>query len=487
MAQTPGQSGWQTPPSMIDAVELARALPSGLAHYASRGEWRTAPHLNLLTQKLVDLEQRRIKRLLVEMPPRHGKSELCSHYFPPWYLGRHPDHQIILASYASGFADIWGQKARDVLTEVGTEVFGVTVHPRRNSAGNWQVEDHQGQMRCAGTQTGGVTGRGANLLIIDDPIKDAAEAASEAYRDRCWDWYTATARSRLEPNAIVIIIMTRWNQDDLMGRIRKQMALGGEQWESITLPAVIDNEQDALVDPLHRQMGESLWPWRYTAEDLRAIKSTIPEHWWNALYQQRPTAPGGTLAKAIWFPVVDAVPPPQRMRYCRFWDCGSQSGDPTVGAKVGVDVETGMFYIVDIIRVFYTAGEADRLIQQTAAMDGPGCVIREEQEGGSAGLAVIQQRTARLAGYNYRGKTPTHAKEINWMPFLIQAEVGNFRMLKAPAVYDGQRMTSWNTTFLAEAAAAPHGEHDDQMDAVAGAFQELALQQPASVVEISLG
>lgn len=413
----------------------------------------------------MDLEQRRVKRLFVEMPPRHGKSNLCSHYFPAWYLGRHPDHQVMLASYESTFAQLWGEKARDVLTEFGPEVFGVGVHPKRNASADWRIANNMGRMRCTGV-TGGITGRGADLLIIDDPIKDAVEASSPVMRNRAWDWYTSTARSRLEPNGIVIVIQTRWHQEDLIGRLRRQQELGGERWESVTMQALCE---DPLTDPCQRAIGQALWPARYDVDALAQIKNGMPTHWWNALYQQRPTPPGGALAQTVWFKIIQALPVGEPRR-CRFWDVGGDekkrpSSDPdwTVGAKVA-RYPDGRFVVEDIKRVQMSSANVMRLIVQTGLMDGHEVVIREEQEGGSSGLAIINARKKEFAGFNYGGQKPL-GKPNGWVPMLIQAELGNVYLFAG----------GWNEAFLAEVADAPHGSHDDQLDAVAGAMHFLTI------------
>ena len=327
-------------------------------------------------------------------------------------------------------------------------------------------------MQCVG-MTGGITGRGANLLIIDDPIKDALEASSEVYRDRAWNWYAATARTRLEPDAVVLVIQTRWHQEDLIGRMREQAALGGEQWDSLTLPALCE----APGDPLGRAPGEALWPERYNVQALADIKKTIPAHWWNALYQQRPTPPGGALAKAVWFPITPALPYGPH-EACRFWDIGGsekRSGadpDYTVGAKVVR--KDDKFFISDIVRVQASAGDVNALIAQTAMLDGVECAIREEQEPGSAGIAIIAMRKKALIGFNYRGVPSTAAKELRWQPLLVQAEVGGVQLVQG----------DWNGAFLAEVSAAPHGGHDDQLDATAGAFAELTRRSTISATDL---
>jgi predicted phage terminase large subunit-like protein len=186
-------------------VLLSRATPAGLAATASRGRWRTAPHLDLLNDRLVAVAEGRCPRLLITMPPRHGKSYLTSHHFPAWFLGVYPDRRVILTSYEADFAAGWGRKARDVLEVVGPDLFGVAVRHDSKAADRWDIEGHTGGMTTAGVG-GPITGKGADLLIIDDPVKNAEEAASPTYRQRAWDWYTSTAYTRLEPGGAVVLI-----------------------------------------------------------------------------------------------------------------------------------------------------------------------------------------------------------------------------------------------------------------------------------------
>lgn len=207
------------------------------------------------------------------------------------------------------------------------------------------------------------------------------------------------------------MISTRWHQEDLIGRLRRQEALGGEKWDALTLPAICEDEND----PLGRQVGEALWPERFNASDLEAIRTTIPEHWWNALYMQRPTPPGGAIAKTVWFETVHARPGGANVLRCRFWDCAGRKRGPGLGrirAGSGPDWTVGalvarlgkMFFIEDIIRVQESSGEVDKLIRKTAERDGVAVRVREEQEPGSAGLAVIESRKATLARFNYRAR-----------------------------------------------------------------------------------
>ncbi|MCC6419952.1 MAG: hypothetical protein IT429_17085 [Gemmataceae bacterium] len=272
----------------VSPADVARHTPGGLAWHASRGRWVSPPHLTLLNRKLLDVAAGRCRRLVISMPPRHGKSELTSRYFPAWFLGSYPDRRVILTSYEANFAAGWGRKARDVLGATG-HLFGVKVSGASSAADRWEIEGREGGMVTAGVG-GPITGRGADVLIVDDPVKNAEEARSPTQREKAWDWFKSTAYTRLEPNGSVILIMTRWHRDDLAGRLLSQAAdLDGYRWEVISLPALATES-----DPLGRQPGEALWPQRYPAERLEATRKDIEAFWWAALYQQDPTAEGGT-------------------------------------------------------------------------------------------------------------------------------------------------------------------------------------------------
>ncbi|MEI6795354.1 MAG: phage terminase large subunit [Methanomassiliicoccales archaeon] len=231
------------------------------------------------------------------MPPRFGKSQLTSQYFPAWYLGLFPDRRIILASYEADFAASWGRKVRDVLEESGKEVFGVEIRQRSSAANRWEIKDHRGGMNTAGVG-GPLTGKGSDLLLIDDPLKNAEEASSKVVRDKIWDWYLSVALTRLEPSGAICLVLTRWADDDLAGRLIKSSKenSGSDQWDCLTLPALAE-ENDALG----RRPGEPLWPERFSKEDLDRIKSTIGSRFWSAMYQQRPQPEGGMIFQRSWF------------------------------------------------------------------------------------------------------------------------------------------------------------------------------------------
>lgn len=269
--------------------------PAHYAAYVSGGRWVAAEHLKILTKKLVEVEQGKCKRLIVAMPPRHGKSELISKYYPAWYLSLHPNKRVMLAGYEATFAADWGRKAREEFT-TNAHLFGTALNESVTANANWETTSGGG-MASVGAG-GALTGRGADLLIIDDPIKNADEARSAHARNQLWDWYSTTAYSRLEPGGAVIILHTRWNEDDLIGRLLAHDAESApeerENWEVLELPALCE---DPEADALGRKLGEALWPERYDEKRLAIIRRQQGSYFWAALYQQHPSPLEGQLFK----------------------------------------------------------------------------------------------------------------------------------------------------------------------------------------------
>lgn len=248
----------------------------------------------MLAEREGRLGDSRGARIIVEMPPRHSKSETVSHWFPVWLLNNWPHWRVILTSYEADFASSWGRKVRNTI-QANERALRVRVSGDSAAANRWDTTAGGG-MVTAGVG-GPITGRGGDVLIVDDPIKNSAEANSGTIRDHIWEWWQSTAYTRLEPGAMVIVVMTRWHQDDLAGRLLREMQEGtGEPWQEIKLPAIAEGE-----DVLGRRTGEALWPARYNAEALARIRENVGPYVWDSLYQQRPTAPGGTIFQRDWF------------------------------------------------------------------------------------------------------------------------------------------------------------------------------------------
>ena len=288
----------------------------------TKPDYRPAGHHKLIAEALERVERGECKRLMIFMPPRHGKSELASRRFPAWFLGRNPDRSVIAASYNSELATDFGREVRDVVgSKLYANIFDTKLSENSQAAGRWHTNGRGGYV-AAGVGTA-VTGRGAHVLLIDDPFKDRVEADSETTREKVWRWYTSTAYTRLEGDVrtsvlddddiwqdfqqeiasgeaepfegAIVVIMTRWNEDDLAGRLLAAQDTGGDQWEVLDLPAL--NEQ-----------GEALWPEKYSTERLQRIKAAIGPRDWSALYQQRPAPEEGTFFQRDWFKRHDEAP-----------------------------------------------------------------------------------------------------------------------------------------------------------------------------------
>ncbi|MEL7224468.1 MAG: terminase family protein, partial [Cyanobacteria bacterium J06576_12] len=257
------------------------------------------------------------------MPPRHGKSELASIRFPAWFLGRNPERSIIAASYNSDLASDFGYKVREVVRSRHFEnVFDFSLAADSQAAGRWRTAPG-GSYAAAGVGTA-VTGRGADVFLIDDPFKDREAADSEVNREKVWRWYTSTAYTRLEGDlthedledddiwlefeeqvesgeaepfeGAIVLIQTRWHEDGLAGRLLEKEADGtGDEWDKLILPA-IDSADNAL------------WPQKFDLPRLRKIQAAIGERDWSALYQQNPTPDDGTFFKREWFKRHKMVP-----------------------------------------------------------------------------------------------------------------------------------------------------------------------------------
>jgi predicted phage terminase large subunit-like protein len=254
---------------------------------AGNRRFEAAPHLVLIS----DLMQRAATepcRFMVSVPPRHGKSELISFIGPIWKLAVNPSRRIIMTGYESDFASSWGRRVRNAITE--RPWLGVLITSDSSAAGRWDTTAG-GAMLSTGLG-GAITGKGADDLIVDDYCKNRADADSDEKRKNLWDWWTSTAYTRLEPGGSVMIVATRWHEDDLIGRIEQQKEKTGETWEYIRLPALAEEN-----DPLGRKPGEALWPERFAAAELERIKLIIGPRDWSALYQQRPAAQTGNMFK----------------------------------------------------------------------------------------------------------------------------------------------------------------------------------------------
>jgi predicted phage terminase large subunit-like protein len=415
------------------------------------------PYLAYLRAILADVTNGSIKRLLVMMPPRHGKTAMVTLRYPVWRMEREPGLRVIVAAYNQTLANKFSRTSRKLAAaRVGLDAARRSVEEWMTANGCWY--------RAVGVG-GGVTGTGADLIVIDDPIKSREEAQSPSYRERVWDWYTQDLYSRLEPGGAVILIQTRWHEDDLAGRILADAGQG--EWQIVKLPALAEEN-----DPLGRNPGEALNPARYPVDELLKTRAVMGSWAFAALYQQAPMPAEGGLFQRQWFShFLEAIPAAVDGRV-RYWDKAASdgSGDYTVGVRMAR--QGGLFIIEDVIRGQWSSGERDAIILQTAQLDPPGTAIWGEQEPGSSGVDSARAFVRLLAGYPARADRVTGPKTTRADSLAAQAEAGNVVLLRA----------LWNSSFLDELCAFPNGAHDDQVDGASGAFNKLNANSAAAWV-----
>jgi predicted phage terminase large subunit-like protein len=410
------------------------------------------------------------------MPPRHGKSETISRRVPAWFLDLWPDKRVMLASYNAPFARTWSRKVRNDLIQAGREsLVRVRVSPTSRRANEWETTAGGGMI--ASGVGGEFTGRGADLLIIDDPVKNAEEANSETVRENQWDWYQTTAATRLEPGGITVIVMTRWNEDDLVGRLVKGAKNGGAPVFVLTLPATCEDEDDPTERILGRKNGGALWPERFSEVDLVVIKRARGSYVWAALYQQRPMPAGGLLFKKEHF---------------RYWDRSQtgyyvlrhgedEGGDETIATekcrKFGtVDLATSLKETADYTVCFAWAvtPKKDLLLLGgvRARMEGPDHLplVRDTLDRYSLSFVGIEKVQYQMSLIQQAKRKGLPAKELpadrdkltRAIPAAARIESHNVFF---PLVWD------LADDFEGELASFPNGAHDDMVDVLSYAVR----------------
>lgn len=259
-----------------------------------------APHNRMIADALMAVEAGDIRRLIVSMPPRHGKTMQISEFFPAWYMGRNPDRQVIATTYSFDRANDVGRKVRNQLIDPLHQTIFPDCHISPDSRGANKLATLEGGNYFSVGVGGATVGRGAHLFIVDDPIKGRADANSEHSRRYLLDWYRGVAYTRLMPGNAIIVVMTRWHFYDLVGYLINESAT---RWEVLELPAVCVDEND----PLGREPGEALWPSRYPVETLDEIQQEVGTVEWNAQYQQRPLPAEGGMVELGWFRRYDSL------------------------------------------------------------------------------------------------------------------------------------------------------------------------------------
>ncbi|MFE5037177.1 phage terminase large subunit [Streptomyces sp. NPDC056683] len=436
------------------------------------------PALALLDQNLIDAAEGRTKRLIWTMPPQEGKSQRVSRTFPAWVLARDPDKRIAIASYEHNTARRWGRAIRNDI-QSNPEKFGLQIRRDTSSAAEWQIQDHAGGVYSVGIQ-GALTGRPVDILIIDDPIKDRAQAESLVFRERVWDFWTDTARTRFGPDTVVIVVLTRWHEDDLAGRLLAQDVRG--EWRHINVPAQADHDPNrGQTDALGRAPGEYLLSSRgRTAQDWEDTRQDVGSRTWTSLYQGRPSPTAGDIWKRQWWrrygvPLWSQHPDrPDAYRVEEFdqlimsWDMAfkdTKSSDYVVGqvwARKGANV-----YLLDQIRKRLSF--TDTLAAFEAMVKRWPQATAKLVEDKANGTAVISTLKSKIPGII--AVTPTESKYARANAVSPVLEAGNAHVPETDiALFDPDEL-------IDEAAAFPNATHDDMVDATSQALAYLLLDQ----------
>lgn len=433
--------------------ELWRLYPETFAMELSNNKWKLYRHIEHVADQIRPGLINGGGRYIVTMPPRHGKSEFISNWLPAWYLDAFPEHRVILASYSAKFASKWGRKVRTTL-ESNRQVL-CTVRMDSRKAERFDLWEGGG-MITAGVG-GPITGEGAHLLIIDDPVKNWKEAQSESTRESIIDWFNSTAYTRLEPNATVILLMTRWHEDDLAGYLIDEHE---DSWVVINLPALAENE-----DALGRSDGEALCPERYKTEDLNKIKEAVGTRVWNGLYQQRPVPDDGDHWKRSDWRFYEKAPE-KFDELIQSWDLTFKEKRQSKTGKV--DYVVGQvwgrvgrnLYLLDQVRGQWGFTKSIEMII-ALTLKWP-LARRKLIEDKANGPAVEDQLKDSITGMR-----------------LVNPEGGKVSRVTAcePTIQSGHvhlphpKLASWIEGFIDEAASfGPGAKHDDQVDAASQAI-----------------
>lgn len=410
--------------------------------------------------------------LLIMMPPRHGKSELVSRFLPAYLFGKDPNKRIIATSYAQDLANDMSRDCQHImLTEAYARIFpntrlsrtGRRTETARRMVSEFNIIGGSGYYVGRGIG-GGITGRGADRIIIDDPVKNREDAESETKRETVWRWYTSTLRTRLQKNGKIVLLLTRWHEDDLAGRILKQAKNepGGDKWKVVAFPA--ESEKSEYTHPEDmREDGDALWPDMYSEEYLHRTKTTLGIYDWSALFQQTPTPPGGAVCKREWLQVI--TKPPEGLTWLRAWDLAvskKTSADHTASCQMAAD-EHGNVYIRGLIRMQDTWPRVRERLVDVARREE--VLVGIEAQGTQKGFIDDLLEEKLLQQVAIMGYTVEVDKLTRALPWIARAQAGKFYIIDGSGV----------DCFINEAVhfTGKDDAEDDQVDAVSLGYRML--------------
>lgn len=416
-----------------------RLFPHTYAMKTSQGRWQSYTWLEYVSMRIALAVRRGRGRIIIDSPPRHGKSEFISKKVPAWFLDTFPNKSVIACSYGDELASGFGRSVRNHFLENPYTI--AKLKPDSTAANRFETTTG-GTMITAGIG-GAITGRGGHLLICDDPYKNWDEASSETYRERVRDWYSTTFFTRQEPGATIILVMTRWHHNDLASTLISE---GKDDWELISFPAIAEEN-----DIIGRKIGDALCPERYDIDALMALKEGLPDQYWEALYQQRPGKIEGDIFKDQWWQFYDEKPSFFK-KITQYWDTAQKPGitnDYTVCSTYG-ETENGM-YLIDVWRDKVDAPSLEDMCLLQYHLYKPQEVVIEDK---ASGIGLIQHLNKKTK-IPVTAMLPTRDKvqrAISATPFIRSGRV--FLPRQAP----------WLKEFIKEHNQFPNMDHDDQVD-----------------------
>jgi predicted phage terminase large subunit-like protein len=428
--------------------------------YVHRGHYVHARHTMLMADKLQKVETGEIKRLMIFLPPRHSKSNSCSETFPSWFIGRDPRRKVMLISYGDSLARTFGRKNRQKMEEFGQDIFGLSVAKDNASTNHWGIQGYPGGMLSQGVEAS-LTGHGANLVIIDDPIRNREVAMSKTQRDKIYEEYKSSIMTRLTSDARVVLIQTRWHNDDLAGAILANDAPG--TWDVISLPGLAGDD-----DILGRNPGEPLWPENgFTKEWLENTRASIGSVAFQSLYQQSPTFEEGNIVKREWLKFYD-TPPAGFDEVVISLDAAFKGNDDsdycafTVWGRIGADK-----YLLDIVRERLNFPQTVAALRQIVAKYPQAAAkLIEDKANGSAIIDYLKREISGMVAI-----TPHESKIARLFAVSPQFEAGNVYLpteRRLPLVFD----------YIVELTSFPNGKNDDMCDSTSQALNYLESRTP---------
>ena len=403
-------------------------------------------HHRVISKRLTAVAKGELKRLIINMPPRHTKSEFASIYFPSWMMGLQPDLKIMQTTHTADLSINFGRKVRNLMdTEEYAKIFpDVNLAADSKSAGKWQTST--GGEYFAACVGGAIAGRGADLLIIDDPHSEQ-DAKSMNLLDSCYEWYTSGPRQRLQPGGSIVIVMTRWSTMDLTGRLLdRQTEMNSDQWEVIELPAIFEDTEEVL------------WPEFWKKEELDSVKASIPVSKWNAQYQQDPTSEEGAIIKRDWWQLWEQEEPPSCSYVIQSYDTAfskKETADYSAITTWGIfspgDGQSDAIILLDAQRGRWDFTDLKVIAQEQYNEYRPDMVLIEAQASGTP--LTHELRAMGIPVVNYR---PSRGNDKMTRVHAVSP------VFEAGMVWAPDRMFA--DEVIEECAAFPFAANDDYVD-----------------------